>query len=1161
MRFVEQEREKWQLSREDIADLVVSDQFLSQHSGVSHFYFIQRYQGIEVHNALIGVHLTATGKLGFATNRFIPNLAEKINTTQPVLTAYDAVRRVASELSLVIDQPLRALQRNGSREITFDGGSISRSEIPVKLFFQPIGAGGEVRLAWNLTIDQIDSPDNWSIRVDALTGQILEKNNRTVYCSSKMPNHQHSEDCSLKPAVSNTAFTPVREALTKSHQTVTTAGTASYRVYPIPLENPLEGERVLLTDPNDPLASPYGWHDTSGVAGADYTITRGNNAHVFLDLNDSDQSLGDETDGGEDLVFDFPLDLNLEPEDIQDAANTQLFYMLNIMHDFAYQYGFDEAAGNFQINSYGRSGRGNDLVEAHAQDGGNIKDNDHTNNANFFTPPDGFAGRMQVYLWNTTTNNLLNIVAPSAIVGSYESSTAEFGPAISKTPLEGRVVDAFDNTSQPSLACSPIVNVEAVTGNIALVDRGSCFFQQKTVNVEKAGAIALIICNFEESTVPMGSASGVADVTIPTLMLKNSDCRLIRQFLNAGVDLRLVLPDNSGPTYVDGSLDNGLVAHEYGHGITARLTGGSSAADCLFNNESMSEGWSDFFSLILAAKEDDKADDIVGIGSYVWNRRANGVGFRRLPYSADMSVNNLTYDDVIGQETHRLGEVWAQVLWDLYWAMVDQYGYDPDLYHGTGGNNRAIQLMMDGLKLQACSPGFVDGRDAILAADVILFEGANQCTIWEVFARRGIGWDAVQGLATNQSDNVEGFQNRPECIKELKIEKTADKDLIQPGEELKYTLWVANHTDNTATGVTVTDILPDGATLVAGSVSNLFPSSVNGNIITWEAGDIPAGQEFELQYTVLTDPGKSSERLFYDDMENAGDNWIQQNLEGTSIWDLTMEEANSGQQSWFVPDTKVENDQGLALLDPITVTGDQPVLRFYHKYDTEPTYDGGIVQISTDGGTSWKFLDQDLFKYKYRRKIDYSAFGIPNIGGFWGTLHEFTPTYVDLSAYKGQDILFRFRFGSTDEAANTVHPYEGWYVDDFELMDMVNYETEACVSSQNGSTSCDQPNERGTIVESNAGTVTSDLETLGAEVRVFPNPVKEQLQLAIEAQRGGRLSISLISMDGKTLLTQQQMISSGYNRAGMDVSNLPAGLYILRLASAGEVKTQKIVVD
>jgi hypothetical protein len=84
---------------------------------------------------------------------------------------------------------------------------------------------------------------------------------------------------------------------------------------------------------------------------------------------------------------------------------------------------------------------------------------------------------------------------------------------------------------------------------------------------------------------------------------------------------------------------------------------------------------------------------------------------------------------------------------------------------------------------------------------------------------------------------------------------------------------------------------------------------------------------------------------------------------------------------------------------------------------------------------------------------------------------------------------------------------------------------------------------------------------LGAAIRVFPNPVKDQLQLTIESQKSGELLISFLSLDGKTLHEQQQWVNVGFNRTSLDVGAIPAGMYILRLSNAGEVATQKIIVD
>ena len=48
----------------------------------------------------------------------------------------------------------------------------------------------------------------------------------------------------------------------------------------------------------------------------------------------------------------------------------------------------------------------------------------------------------------------------------------------------------------------------------------------------------------------------------------------------------------------DGDVDNGIIVHEYGHGISNRLTGGGGGG-CLGNAEQMGEGWSDYYGLMF----------------------------------------------------------------------------------------------------------------------------------------------------------------------------------------------------------------------------------------------------------------------------------------------------------------------------------------------------------------------------------------------------------------------------------------------------------------------------------------------------------------------------------------------------------------------------------
>ena len=114
---------------------------------------------------------------------------------------------------------------------------------------------------------------------------------------------------------------------------------------------------------------------------------------------------------------------------------------------------------------------------------------------------------------------------------------------------------------------------------------------------------------------------------------------------------------------------------------------------------------------------------------------------------------------------HGVGYVWASMLYEVYWSLVDAHGFNPDVRGAwnTGGNNLATQLVMDGMKLQPCSPGFVDGRNAIIAADTALTGGANRCLLWTAFAKRGLGSNASQGTSASQTDGRQGFSVPADC--------------------------------------------------------------------------------------------------------------------------------------------------------------------------------------------------------------------------------------------------------------------------------------------------------------------------------------------------------------------------------------------------------------
>ncbi|KAH6600184.1 hypothetical protein BASA50_002509 [Batrachochytrium salamandrivorans] len=211
-------------------------------------------------------------------------------------------------------------------------------------------------------------------------------------------------------------------------------------------------------------------------------------------------------------------------------------------------------------------------------------------------------------------------------------------------------------------------------------------------------------------------------------------------------EMNLYLFNYTTPNRTPG-LDNGIVLHEYAHGITNRLTGGPSISSCLDKSEAagMDEGWSDILSMIVLAKESDTATTRIVMGTYMEN---NPAGSRSHPYTTDMEVNPLTYGGLKTlDEVHDMGEVWASMLWEVYWSLVTKHGFSSNLYDASQseGNIVAMKIILGGLMIQQCNPTFRAARDAIVAADLSYYDGANKCEILRAFAKRGLGSEATSG--------------------------------------------------------------------------------------------------------------------------------------------------------------------------------------------------------------------------------------------------------------------------------------------------------------------------------------------------------------------------------------------------------------------------------
>ena len=725
------------LKTSDIADMRLIDENTDDKTGISHVYLSQFYKGINVYASVAGVHINSNNEVVYFNNSFQNNLDQKVKNISPSLSAVTSATKAIQHLNIPLTNRLvetsSALNRfSKPNEFFFEKDKIALQDISSQLMLLP-SETGQINLAWKVNVYKTDAKDWWDVFVDATNGSIITKSNLVVSCNFALPSQTDS-------ALQNRSTNPFSPS-----------ASGDFDVIPRPGEAPSFASRTIINSPWNlapAAASPFGWLNDGSVS---YQYTRGNNVWAYLDTNNVNvATTTGSANGSSGLDFDFPIDFSKSPSTYTSGATTELFYATNTMHDIWYNYGFNEASRNFQKNNNGKGGLGNDFLDAESQDSRSltpcVRDN-----ANMATSAEGTSPRMQMYLWSSSADAKIN--SPSA-TDYPATSSATFGPCIANSNVTANVVlaDTIDG-------CTTFKNPAAVAGKIALLYRGTCAFTVKVKNAQNAGASGIIIIN-NVSGAPINMGGTDTSIKIPSIMVSDVNGASIRNAVDTTtVNATLT---TSAPE-LDGDLDNGIIFHEYGHGITHRLTGDGST--CMNNAERGDEGWSDWYALVLTQKPGDNANTPRALGTYVLDEPTTGDGIREYPYAYDMTIDPHTYTDVqtSGGEVHTVGEVWCSALWDMYWLMVNKYGYDPNIYTGTGGNNTTMKLVIDGLKLQVCSPGFLDSRNAILKADSVDNSAANSCLIWSAFARRGMGFSAVQGSSNSTNDQTAAFDLPTTC--------------------------------------------------------------------------------------------------------------------------------------------------------------------------------------------------------------------------------------------------------------------------------------------------------------------------------------------------------------------------------------------------------------
>lgn len=497
--------------------------------------------------------------------------------------------------------------------------------------------------------------------------------------------------------------------------------------------------------------------------------------------------------------------------------------------------------------------------------------------------------------------------------------------------------------------------------------------------------------------------------------------------------MQMYLWDAPNPD-LDGDVDNSIVCHEYGHGISNRLTGGPLAATALSNEEQMGEGWSDYFALMMTTNWATATinDGVLPrtIATYANGEAPTGVGIRSKPYSTDMVVNNLTYRNVtkgnpissfLGLSVHYVGEVWVEALWEMTWGLIQQEGINTNFFNpdGAGGNSVAMKLVVMGLKLQSASPGFVDGRDAILKADTLLYNGKYSCIIWKAFAKRGLGVNATQGSPYNYKDQVENFNEPNKAV----IQKVADKITAEQGEEINYTFTTTCQCAD-ITNYTITDTLPANVTYVSGGTYDATTRTV-------KFSNVNLTKNNSVSYTakVIINAGTYSPTVEHlnetipTDVISA--DWVLANS-GNPNWHISTNLIHSAPYSFFVDGDVNPGSATLTTKNAIALSG-VSYLNFWHYWNTEASYDGAWLEISSDNGITWSDISRAAFiKNGYNNNLLIATKSVRK--AFSGNGPGWVESIVDLSPYAGKSVKIRFQY-SCDEGTN----FEGWYLDDIKI--------------------------------------------------------------------------------------------------------------------------------
>lgn len=944
------------------------------------------------------------------------------------------------------------------------------------------------------------------------TGQGLEAAYFVEYAQSG----EHGEEGMMVVARASDSGVIYRKGLTH-------ADSFKYRVWSrddarkTPLDNPIVDVTPHPTGkpdtdkPGDPFPSilvdmegfntnPEGKPDPWLATGA--TESSGNNVDAYTDRDHGkdadDKEVNDGFTEGDvrakvsaPATFDWAYDLDEEPgatEAQKMAAVTQVFYTNNWLHDYWYDLGWDEKSGNAQKSNYGRGGREGDPLLAEAQD---QADTGARNNASMTTYAEGKSPRMQMYLW--TAQDKVRTISTNPVISGFKDQTESANYGLQDFNITGEAVLVSDPEAPVNDGCQAVADPSTVQGKIVLVKMGyepgetpTCKSIQRAALLQAAGAKGMI---FIDSTdrVPKLGGDWPEEVTLPALSLNKTNGELLlAEMQNGPVQVTM---ERDKAAELDGSIDNQVVAHEWGHYTHLRLVS-CGGTGCF----GMSEGWADFFALHMSLKEGDDFNGVYPLAVYA---SSGGLvdpfyfGLRRYPYSLDKKINPLMFNHIAdgealpspddipqklsGQpnsEVHNAGEVWAQLLFAVE-RELHEVNKTKDKPLSWDGVHRLMgEYLIAGMKLTPPQPTWTEQRDAIMAV-ARARDPKDFAAMARGFSSRGMGTCAVSPPADSK-DNVGAVAN--EDISGLMTfqgwslddsQSSCDKDgYLDVNERGNLKVSMRNVGMDLLKATTVELKSLDEALVVDSTgpvpIKDLAIDEENILDVPVRLIKAPAGRTLPLQI-ILRNEGSCLKTIEVNikprvDIDEVAESTDLETFESNrGLW-TTVKDLEGPQDTWSwiseTPDVEanfmwhgrdlaVESDSSLVSPSFAAKADEDFIVEFQHAYAFESSehednlvhWDGALIEYTVDDGKTWLDLDKAAVNPEYTGVIavvEKSKNPLTGRKGYVGTSAGYpAKSMVRLNFGRnvaGKTVKLRFRIG-TDAASGA----PGWLIDDLRV--------------------------------------------------------------------------------------------------------------------------------